>query len=143
MTFQEAAAYRTRFFQTFRGIAHWHTMEGRRIDRGKFNTRTLSGRRRQEVRTYTEHLNAPVQGTAADGMKLALALMWERRGERPGAVPILAVHDEIVVECDEGDAEKLEAWLEQAMVDGMNAVVNVTEPYVPIEVETSVSKTWG
>ncbi len=40
---------------------------------------------------------------------MALALLWERRDECRGAVPILAVHDEIVVECDEGEAEKVEA----------------------------------
>ena len=61
----------------------------------------------------------------------------------PGAVPILAVHDEVVVECDEGDAEKVKAWLRKAMVDGMDDVVNATEPQVPIEVETSVSEAWG
>ena len=61
---------------------------------------------------------------------------------RRGA-PILAVHDEIVVECDEGEAERVEAWLKNAMVDGMDAVVNETEPHVPIEVEASVSQAWG
>jgi hypothetical protein len=74
----------------------------------------------------------------------ALALLWERRDECPGAVPVLVVHDEIVVECNEEDAEKVAAWLEKAMVDGMNAVVNASEPRVPIEVEISPpSKTWG
>jgi DNA polymerase-1 len=143
MTLEEATRYRTRFFETYKGIARWHTMGSRKLDRGEFDTRTLSGRRRRDVRSYTEHLNAPVQGTAADGMKRALALLWERRDEFPGAFPILAVHDEIVVECDEGDAEKVKAWLKKAMVDGMDAVVNADEPRVPIEVETSVSKTWG
>jgi DNA polymerase-1 len=76
-------------------------------------------------------------------MKMALALLWERRDARPGAVPVLAVHDEIVVECGEEDADKAEAWLRQAMVDGMDAVVNASEPHVPIEVETSVPQTWG
>jgi DNA polymerase-1 len=118
-------------------------LESRRLDRQEFDTRTLTGRRRREVRSYTEHLNAPVQGTAADGMKVALAIIWERRGECPGAVPILAVHDEIVVECDKGDAEKVEGWLKRAMVDGMDAVANATEPRVPIEVEVTVSNTWG
>ena len=33
----------------------------------------------------TDRLNAPVQGTGADGLKLALALLWERRDECPGA----------------------------------------------------------
>jgi DNA polymerase-1 len=142
MTIEEASAYRKRFFETYQGIARWHAAEGRRLDRREFDTRTLTGRRRQDVRSYAEHLNAPVQGTAADGMKMALALLWERRGECSDAVPILAVHDEIVVECDEGDAEKVEAWLKNAMVDGMDAVVNATEPCVPIEVETFVAETW-
>jgi DNA polymerase-1 len=143
MTLEEAAAYRKRFFETYRGIARWHAENSARINRGEFDTRTLTGRRRQDVRSYTEHLNAPVQGTAADGMKMALALLWERRGECPGAVPILAVHDEIVVECDEVDAEKVGAWLKNAMVDGMSVVVNADEPRVPVEVEVSVSQTWG
>jgi hypothetical protein len=42
----------------------------------------------------------------------------------PGAVPILAVHSEIVVECDEKDVKKAEAWLEKAIIDGMDEVVN-------------------
>jgi DNA polymerase-1 len=143
MTLEEAVAYRTRFFRTYQGIAHWHAVDDARLRRGQLDTRTLAGRRRQGVRSYTEHLNAPVQGTAADGMKMALALLWERRDECPRAVPILAVHDEIVVECDEGDADKAESWLKKAMVDGMDAVVNATDPHVPIEVETSVSQAWG
>ena len=36
----------------------------------------------------------------------------------PGAGPILAVHDEIVVECDEKDVEKAEAWLKKATTTG-------------------------
>jgi DNA polymerase-1 len=93
----------------------------------------------------TDRLNAPVQGTAADGLKLALALLWGRRDECPGAVPVLVCHDEIVVECDEGDAEKAKAWLKKAMIDGMNEVLNgpgVEGPRVPVEVETQIGKTW-
>ena len=76
-------------------------------------------------------------------MKMALALLWERRDECPDAMPILAVHDEIVVECDADKAEEAKGWLERVMVDGMDAVVNATEPHVPIEVEASVAQTWG
>ena len=143
MTLEEAGAYRTRFFETYRGIARWHAATSARLDRRQFDTRTLSGRLRRDVRFYAEHLNAPVQGTAADGMKIALALLWERRDECPGTVPVLAVHDEIVVECDEGDAEMIEDWLKKAMVDGIDGVVNATDPKVPIKVETSVSQAWG
>jgi DNA polymerase I-like protein with 3'-5' exonuclease and polymerase domains len=90
-----------------------------------------------------EATNFPIQATCADGLKLALALLWERREEFPGAVPILAVHDEIVVECNKEDAEEVAAWLKKAMVDGMNAVVNADEPRVPIEVDVTPLQTWG
>ena len=49
---------------------------------------------------FSRGSTAPVQRTVADGPKLALALLHEWREECPGAVPILAVHDETVVECD-------------------------------------------
>jgi DNA polymerase I len=67
-------------------------------------TRTLTGRRRTSVEKLTDRLNAPVQGTEADGLKLALALLWERRGECPEAVPALVCHYEVVVECDADQA---------------------------------------
>ena len=57
-------------------------------------------------------------------------------------MPILAVHDEIVVECDEGDAEEVEAWLKRAMVDGMDGVLNAPEvegPHVPVEWRSGVA----
>ena len=54
---------------------------------------------------------APVQGAAADGLKLALALLWECRAECPGAVPVIVCHDEIVVECDAEQATVAKAWL--------------------------------
>jgi DNA polymerase-1 len=57
------------------------------------------------VEELTDRLNAPVQGTAADGLKLALALLWERRGECTGAVPVLVCHDEVVVECENPPTE--------------------------------------
>jgi DNA polymerase I-like protein with 3'-5' exonuclease and polymerase domains len=56
------------------------------------------------------------------------------------------VHDEIVVECDEGDAKKVEAWLKRAMVDGMDGVLNapvVEGPLVPIDVEVESARTWA
>ncbi|MFL5340905.1 MAG: DNA polymerase, partial [Gemmataceae bacterium] len=88
---------------------------------------------------FSEKLNTPVQGTGADGLKLALALLWERRAVCPGAFPVLAVHDEIVVECDYDQAGPVTAWLQLAMMD---AVAPLLDP-VPVEVEVRVAPTWG
>jgi DNA polymerase I-like protein with 3'-5' exonuclease and polymerase domains len=137
LTAGEAAGYRAKFFRTYPGLAAWHRRQGggnRAAD-----TRTPLGRRRAGVTRYTEKLNTPVQGAGADGLKQALALLWERRAECPAAVPVLAVHDEIVVECDAVDADAVSAWLTRAMVDGM---APFAAP-VPVVVETSVGPTWG
>jgi DNA polymerase I len=84
-----------------------------------------------------------MQGTAADGLKLALALLWERRDECPGAVPVLGCHDEIVIECDIEQAADAKAWLEGAMMEGMEAVLNSTDEVdIPIEVEARIGRSW-
>ena len=103
------------------------------------DTRTLAGRRRLGVTRFTEKLNTPVQGTGADGLKLALALLWEPRDQLPGAFPVLAVHDEIVVEADEEEADTAAAWLKAAMVDAMAPLIAP----VPVEVEVQVARTWA
>jgi DNA polymerase-1 len=146
MTLEEAKHYRRRFFQTYPGLKAWHESQWRRLKQGITRTRTLSGRRRTGVRNFTERVNTPVQGTGADGLKLTLALLYERRHECPGAFPITCVHDEIVVECDEENVEAAVAWLERAMKDGMAEVLALgasEDLRVPVEVEVKSGKTWG
>ena len=103
------------------------------------DTRSLTGRRVCGVERFSEKLNLPVQGTGADGLKRALALLWQRRGECAAAVPILAVHDEIVVECEAEAAELAREWLRRAMLDAMVPLITP----VPVEVEVKVGRTWG
>jgi DNA polymerase I len=144
MSLEEARLYRRRFFETYSGLKRWHDWERRFWLCGETETRTLTGRRRMAVEKLTDRLNAPVQGTGADGLKLALALLWERRGHCPGSVPVLVCHDEVVVECDAEQAADVKAWLEKAMIDGMDAVLNnMDERHVPAEVEARISRSWG
>jgi len=91
------------------------------------------------VDRFTEKLNLPVQGTGADGLKAALGLLWARRHQVPGTISVLAVHDEIVVECDEGQAPAVRPWLRTAMLDGM---IPLVAP-VSVEVVVKTGKTWG
>jgi DNA polymerase-1 len=135
MTEAEAQAYREAFFNAYPGLRRWH----RSMGEGSCDTRTLASRRVLRVDRFTEKLNLPVQGTGADGLKSALGLLWARRHQVPGTIPVLAVHDEIVVECDEGQAPTVGPWLRTAMLDGM---VPLVAP-VPVEVEVKTGKTWG
>ncbi len=96
------------------------------------------------VEKLTNRLNAPVQGAAADGLKLVLALLWESRDECPGATPVLVCHDEVVVECDAEQAKDVRTWLEKAMIEGMDAILNnAGEAHLPVEVESRVTSSWG
>jgi DNA polymerase-1 len=137
LSLEQARAYRAAFFKSYPGLASWHRRTG--SSDTAVDTRTLIGRRRAGVTRFTEKLNSPVQGTGADGLKMALALLWERRSDCPGAFPVLVVHDEIVVECDEARAEAAAGWLKRAMLDGMAQLIDP----VPVEVEVKVGRTWG
>jgi DNA polymerase-1 len=134
----QAAQYRRAFFAAYPGLGRWHRRAGACRAR---ECRTLAGRRRllDDKTPYTHRLNSPVQGTEADGAKQAMALLWERRDQCPGAFPVLFCHDEIVVECARGQAEAVSAWLRQAMVDAMAPLIDP----VPVEVEVQASQTWG
>jgi DNA polymerase-1 len=135
LTLEQAEQYRQAFFSAYPGLRRWHRSQ----KEGRVETRTLCGRRRLGVERFTEKLNTPVQGTGADGLKQALALLWERRDQAPGAFPVLAVHDEIVVECGAGQAEAVSAWLRQAMVDGFGTWLNP----IPVDVAVKTAPTWG
>jgi DNA polymerase-1 len=138
LTETEAGRYREAFFRSYPGLAAFH----RRVRSSQVKeTRTLAGRRLllDDKTPYPLRLNTPIQGTGADGLKLALALLWERRDQASGAFPVLAVHDEIVVEADADGAEGAAAWLKAAMVDAMQPLINP----VPVEVEVKAARTWG
>jgi DNA polymerase-1 len=138
LTEAEAAQYRRAFFQAYSGLGDWHQRAGSSTAQ---ECRTLGGRRRllDDKTPYTHRLNSPVQGTEADGAKLAMALLWERRDQCPGAFPVLFGHDEIVVEADAGQAEAAAAWLKRAMLDGMSPLLDP----VPVAVEVQVGRTWA
>jgi DNA polymerase I len=144
MSSVEASRYRRRFFETYSDLKRWHDKERWAWQSGETETRTLTGRRRTNVERLTDRLNAPVQGTGADGLKLAIILLWERRDECRGAVSVLVCHDEIVVECDEDRGEETKRWLEKAMIEGMDTVLNGTDEVdVPVEVEARIARSWG
>jgi DNA polymerase I-like protein with 3'-5' exonuclease and polymerase domains len=68
-----------------------------------------------------------------------LGLVWERRQQVPGAFPVLACHDELVMECDLAQVDAVIAWLAALMLDAAAPHLCPT----PVEVETSAGVTWG
>lgn len=139
LTDDEAMSHRNAFRRTYSGLTAWQRRQGGDFGSGPIDTRTLAGRRRLAVENYTEKLNSPVQGTGADGLKLAMALLWETRDRVPSAELVLEVHDEIVLEVDEHDADQAREWLTECMVQGMAELVKD----VPIVVEPQIMRDWS
>ena len=81
-------------------------------------------------------MNMPIQGTAADIIKIAMIQVYERlKKECPEAKLIMQVHDELIIEAPEKDAEKVTALLK-------NTMENACELSVPLTVEVACGKTW-
>jgi DNA polymerase-1 len=136
LSLEEATKLRNEWRRTYAGIVRWQ----RSIKEGVEAVRTLSGRRRLGVDSYTMKLNTPVQGTGVDGLKAAIALAYERRNQIPSSAMLVGViHDEMVFECDDKDAEELAYWQQKQMEEGMQSFLKV----VPVEAEAKVAATWG
>ena len=140
----EARTFYRKYFEVRKGLKSWHKRVATKFfQNGRTLTmRTLTGRVRRDIRNLNEVLNHPVQGTGADGLKLGLVMLHEDRDRFPTAVPIIAAHDEIVYECDEGDAKAVEDWMKEVMIEAMDRMVNATEPRVPIVVEAAINRGW-
>lgn len=136
LTGKDARRFRNRWRRTYAGVSRWQDTQAR----GKRDTRTLAGRRRIGVTSFTEKLNTPIQGTAADGFKRSLGFLYERREQAPTAKLVLVVHDEIVVECPIEDAPTTANWLRECMVAGMEEVLRNA---VPVVVDVEVGPNWS
>jgi DNA polymerase-1 len=142
--YEEAQAFIGRYFQSFPKVRAWieKTLEeGRR--RGYVET--LFGRRRyvpdlqarvKSVREAAERVafNMPVQGTAADLMKLAMVKLFPKL-EEVGARMLLQVHDELVLEAPKERAEAV-ARLAKEVMEGVYPLA------VPLEVEVGIGEDW-
>lgn len=138
LTRPEAAAFRCAYLAAYGGIANWQRQTKAAMP---LEVRSASGRTwafPDRVRGYTQRLNMPVQGTAADGLKAAIVLLDPRLRDLNARL-LLAVHDELVVEVPTARAEEALAAVEEAMRAGMERFVTT----VPIRVEASVRTTWA
>lgn len=143
MTEEQAGVIRERFFNTYSGLARWHTEAWGQVRAGAGETRTRLGRRRlipddaSDWVRFTTLVNSPVQGAAADGMKLAMVELAGRLPE--GARIVSTVHDELLVECPEADAGAVLALT----IGTMRGEMEKLFPEVPVEVEGRVCNSWA
>lgn len=124
---KEAAMFINRYFSEFAGVRTWidATIEETRKKRG---IGTLYGRWRdipeinsqnKTVREAAERfaVNTPIQGTAADIMKIAIKNVHECMDDADNADMLLTIHDELLFEIGRGDSSKLIEKISKKMVD--------------------------
>ncbi len=142
----EAKAYMEGYFEAYPGVRRYMDAVVAKAKEDGY-VETLYHRRRElpelkssnfNLRSFGERvaLNMPIQGTAADIMKLAMTAVWRRlRAERPDAHLVLQVHDELIVECPEDEAGSVAKLLEEEME-------NVVHLSVPLTAEAHWGKNW-
>ena len=143
----EAKAYMDAYLEKYHGVRDYMK---RVVEEAKEKgyVSTLYGRRRElpelkssnfNLRSFGERvaLNMPIQGTAADIIKLAMVHVDQRlQQERLEARLLLQVHDELIVECPEAETETVSRILREEME-------NAVSLSVPLTVEVESGHSWG
>ena len=149
ITHGEAKDFIEKYFREFSGVKKYidQTLE---FTKKEGFCETLFGRRRYipelqstnfQLRSAGERMaiNHPIQGTAADLMKLGMIEVHKKLQATSYKLPpklVLQVHDEVVLEVPEKQAEEIGKMLKETME-------SVTKLRVPIEVHVSKGKSWG
>ena len=147
ITRPEAKEFIERYFKLYPKIKDW-------IDKTKEvaaehgYVETLLGRRRylpeinsgvQMIRAAAERMavNAPIQGTAADLLKMAMIAIDKKLPEiSPKSKMILTVHDEVVLEVPDAEIDKVGKFVKDTME-------NIYQLKVPTKAEVHSAKNWG
>ncbi|HTZ16938.1 MAG TPA: DNA polymerase I [Dissulfurispiraceae bacterium] len=144
---KEAAVIIDHYFERHHGVKDYMdlTLQGAR-SRGYVET--LLGRKRpipeihspnSNVRMQAERMaiNAPVQGTAADLIKIAMIRIWKRlKDSSLKTRMILQIHDELLFEVPEIEAETVSAMIREEMEGALNLSV-------PLKVEIGKGRNWA
>lgn len=146
VTRAQAKAYMDAYFDHYQGVRRYMKQV---ISEAKENgyAETLMHRRRYlpelqssnyNTRSFGERvaLNMPIQGTAADLIKLSMVRVFDAlQKQYPTARLVLQVHDELIVECDQEDGPGVLQLLKQEM-EGVWTLC------IPLSVDGGIGKTW-
>lgn len=142
----KASEYIRSYLSKYSGIAHYMEQTVAKAKRDGY-VETMFGRRRyikelaaknKNLQAFGERVakNTPIQGTAADIIKIAMIKVYNRlKDSGLDAKLILQVHDELIVEAREDCADKVAALLKGEME-------NAVKLTVPMTVDVNVGKTW-
>ncbi len=153
LTVAESQTFIERYFQRFPSVKQYFDGSKQKAEEQGY-LETLLGRRRhfpllksgastrgaavQRARAEREAINMPVQGTAADIMKLAMIEVSARlKAERPNARLILQVHDELVLEVPDDEIVQTAALV----LNVMENVVKLDD--VPLKAEAQAGLNWA
>ena len=143
----EAEDVLRRYFATYRKLdAYLRESASRAVSEKQ--ARTASGRlvkfnfdaadRQQVSMTQRNGKNAPIQGTSADILKRALRLLNDELRNTSARI-VNIIHDEIVVEVDDREAEEVAKTVERAMCAAGEEYLQT----VPVKVETQIAAEWS
>ncbi len=137
----------TNYFSAYPGVRSF-IMNTIKEAKEKGFVRTLFGRRREvpQFRTMNRNaiqegeriaINTPLQGTAADIIKFAMIKIHERmKSEKMKSMMTIQVHDELVFETPEGEAEKLRSIVKEEMEQAAKLKV-------PLVVDVAIDDYWS
>jgi DNA polymerase-1 len=140
----QAVAFIENYFVRFEGVARYlDAMKEKAKTEGYVET--LFGRRRYipEIRARNPGMrgfgertatNSPIQGTAADLIKIAMIRLHARLRDTPGAM-LLQVHDELLFEVREDQVDELRAVVREEMEGAI-------ELDVPLRVDVGTGRSW-
>ncbi|HQC15786.1 DNA polymerase, partial [Mesotoga prima] len=136
MSVKEAKEFKEKFFAQYTGLRDWHKMTN---NGNQYEARTLKGRRRlwESGSKITGRLNMPVQGTAADIMKIALGRLPNAL-KGTGAKLVAIIHDEIILEVPEQRAEEAKRTLVKVMESAGDGFIDV-----PLVAEAAIADSWA
>ena len=146
VSFSEAKKFISDYLATFSGVKEYmDNVVAKAKETGYVET--IFGRRRYlpelnasnaNLRAFGERVarNAPIQGTAADIIKIAMIRVHKRlKDEKLDAKLVLQIHDELIVEASEADAARAAEIISEEMV-------NACKLNVPMPADVHIGKTW-
>jgi DNA polymerase-1 len=147
ITRQQAAEYIDRYFARYPGVRRFYERMLEHARRHGY-VETLLGRRRylpdiasdhRGLRQLAERIatNTPIQGSAADVIKLAMVrLASALRSRKLRAAMVLQIHDELLLECPEDELKPALTVVREAMEEAVQLAV-------PIVVDVGTGRSWG